>query len=75
MYDATNISKPGDIIVLSSGETYLLTKTATIKHPLTFKTSGEKKATILFERMMAFEIKNGGSLSLENIKFDGAEFS
>lgn len=72
LFDATNISEPGDIIVLSSGETYLLTKTAKIKHPLTFKSSGEKKATILFERMMAFEIQNGGSLSLENIKFDGA---
>ena len=44
-----------------------------IKHPLTFKTSGQKKATVLFERMMAFEIQNGGSLSLENIRFDGAK--
>ncbi|WFO16343.1 DUF4957 domain-containing protein [Cellulophaga baltica 4] len=40
---------------------------------MTFKTSGTEKATILFERMMAFEIQNGGSLSLENITFDGTK--
>ncbi|MFD1315100.1 chondroitinase-B domain-containing protein [Namhaeicola litoreus] len=65
-------SNPGDIIELKSGGTYVLTKAANISHPLTFKTTGTEKATILFERMMAFEIQNGGSLSLENITFDGA---
>ncbi len=49
-----------------------MTKAVKIDHPLTFKTAGKEKATILFERMMAFEIQNGGSLSLENVKFDGA---
>ncbi|CAN0602138.1 unnamed protein product, partial [Ectocarpus sp. 12 AP-2014] len=55
------------------GGTYLLTKAVNINHPLTFKTLGNEKATILFERMMAFEIQNGGSLSLENITFDGTK--
>ena len=73
LFDVTENSKPGDILELESGGEYLLTKTAKIIHPLTFKTSGSEKATILFERMMAFEIQNGGSLSLDNIKFDGAK--
>ncbi|GIZ10441.1 polysaccharide lyase 6 family protein [Flavobacterium sp. UMI-01] len=72
LFDTAENSKPGDVIELTSGETYLLTKVVNVKHPLTFKTSGKDKATVLFERMMAFEIQNGGMLSLENIKFDGA---
>ena len=47
----------------------LLTKAAKITHPLTIKSSGEEKPIILFERMMALEIQNGGSLAIENIKF------
>lgn len=73
LYDAVKTSNAGDIIELEEGGTYLLTKAVKIKHPLSFKTIGNHKATILFERMMAFEIQNGGSLSLENIKFDGAK--
>ncbi len=72
LFDAATNANPGDIIELQSGGKYVLTKVVAIKHPLTFKTSGVEKATILFERMMAFEIQNGGSLSLENLKFDGA---
>lgn len=72
LFDAAKNSNPGDILELTSGETYLLTKAAVVNHPLTFKSSGKEKPVVLFERMMAFEIQNGGSLSLENIKFDGA---
>jgi poly(beta-D-mannuronate) lyase len=73
LYDKVKETKPGDIIILEDGGTYLLTKAVKIKHPLTFKTLGKEKATILFEKMMAFEIENGGSLSLENITFDGTK--
>jgi poly(beta-D-mannuronate) lyase len=73
LYEIVKKSEAGDIIALEEGETYLITKAVQINHPLTFKTSGTKKATILFERMMAFEIQNGGSLSLENITFDGTK--
>ncbi|MBM1105773.1 DUF4957 domain-containing protein [Aurantibacter crassamenti] len=73
LYEIVKKSEPGDIIELEEGGTYLLTKAVKINHPLTFKTSGKIKATILFERMMAFEIQNGGSLFLENITFDGAK--
>ena len=71
LYGAAKNSNPGDILELTSGGTYLLTKAVIVNHPLTFKSSGNIKPIILFERMMAFEILNGGSLSLENIKFDG----
>ncbi|WP_158979276.1 chondroitinase-B domain-containing protein [Cellulophaga sp. L1A9] len=73
LYEIVKESEAGDIITLEEGGTYLITKAVQINHPLTFKTSGTKKATILFERMMAFEIQNGGSLSLENIIFDGTK--
>ncbi|MBQ0788669.1 MAG: DUF4957 domain-containing protein [Oceanihabitans sp.] len=73
LYEIVKKSEAGDIIQLEAGGTYLITKAVPINHPLTFKTSGIKKATILFERMMAFEIQNGGSLSLENITFDGTK--
>ncbi|MDO6473382.1 chondroitinase-B domain-containing protein [Maribacter sp. 1_MG-2023] len=73
LYDKVKETKAGDIIILEEGGTYLLTKAVKINHPLTFKTLGKEKATILFERMMAFEIENGGSLSLENITFDGTK--
>ncbi|MGI9533014.1 polysaccharide lyase 6 family protein [Lutimonas sp.] len=73
LFDIVNESKPGDIIELEAGGSYLLTKAVKVKHPLTFKTSGAEKATIYFERMMAFEIQNGGSLFLENVGFDGTK--
>ena len=73
LYNIVKESKPGDIIELETGGIYLLTKAVQINHPLTFKTSGAEKATILFERMMAFEIQNGGSLALENVTFDGTK--
>ena len=73
LFEIVKGSKAGDIIELEEGGIYLLTKAVQIKHPLTFKTSGTKKATVLFERMMAFEIQNGGSLALENITFDGTK--
>ncbi|MFD0990795.1 polysaccharide lyase 6 family protein [Mariniflexile jejuense] len=71
LFDAAKNSNPGDILELTSGGIYILTKAVIVNHPLTFKASGAEKPTILFERMLAFEIQNGGSLSLENIKFDG----
>ena len=72
VFDAVEKSNAGDVIALESGGEYIFKKVVSVKHPLTFKTSGTEKATVLFERMTAFEILNGGSLSLENIKFDGA---
>ncbi len=71
LFESARGSAPGDIIELESGGTYLLTKAVPINHPLTFRTADDQKATVLFERMMAFEIQDGGSLALENLIFDG----
>ena len=73
LYEATKNSEAGDVLELESGKTYLITKAAKVNHPLTIKSSGKEKPVILFERMMALEIQNGGSLSLENISFDGTK--
>ena len=73
LFEIVKETKPGDIIELEDGGEYLLTKAVVVNHPLTFTTAGSKKATIYFERMMAFEIQNGGSLFLENIAFDGTK--
>lgn len=72
LFNAVNNSTPGDILELESGKEYLLTKAVKIKHPLTITSTGKEKPIILFERMKVFEIENGGSLSLKNLKFDGA---
>lgn len=73
LYEIVKTSGAGDIIELEEGGTYLITKAVQVNHPLTFKTLGVKKATIFFERMMAFEIQDGGSLSIENVAFDGTK--
>ncbi|KJD31452.1 alginate lyase [Tamlana nanhaiensis] len=72
LFNAVNMSSPGDVLQLEAGKTYKVTKSVKVKHPITVKTMGSEKSTILFERMMAFEISDGGSLNLDNIKFDGA---
>ncbi|RDY60196.1 chondroitinase-B domain-containing protein [Flagellimonas nanhaiensis] len=71
LFEAVESSEPGDILELDSGEPYTLTKSIAIKHPLTFRGTTGNKAKILFEKKSLFEIQNGGSLSLENIIFDG----
>lgn len=73
LFDVVQNSKAGDIIELKAGEPYYLTKTININHPLSFKIEGNENAVVLFEKMAAFEIQNGGSLSLEGITFDGAK--
>tara|TARA_R110000868_G_scaffold220257_4_gene471451 strand:- start:23014 stop:25347 length:2334 start_codon:yes stop_codon:yes gene_type:complete len=73
LFDVVESSEAGDVIELNSAETYQLTKTINIFHPLTFKTDGDKKAIILFGRMSAIDIQNGGGLSLDGIAFDGAK--
>ena len=73
LHDIVKETEAGDIIELEESGNYLLTKAVKINHPLTFKTVGKNKATVQFERTMAFEIEDGGSLFLENISFDGTK--
>ncbi len=71
LYDAVNKASSGDIIELVSDEAYTLSKTIPIKYALSFVSRLKEKPTILFEKKALFEIQNGGSLSIEGIRFDG----
>jgi poly(beta-D-mannuronate) lyase len=73
IFNAVEASSPGDILELTNDEPYLLTKKVAIKHPLTVTSKDTNKPIILFEKMVAFEIQNGGSLAINNIKFNGAK--
>lgn len=72
LYEAVAASAAGDILVLSPG-VYHLTKTLNISHPLSFEGSQKDKSKLVFEKKSLFEIQSGGSLSLENLIFDGEE--
>lgn len=69
--DAVSNSAPGDILNLISDNSYVVTKTIKVKHPLTVMTTG-KKANITFERQSLFSIENGGDLKLNNLVFNGS---
>lgn len=71
LFEAVNNSSAGDVVELTAGETYTLSKTIAINHPITILSNSDKKPTILFEKKTLFEINNGGSLKLTGINFDG----
>ncbi len=72
LFDAIKNSTPGDIIELTSTHGYAVTKIIDIKHTVTVKSFIEK-STITFEKKSLFDIKNGGSLQLNGLIFDGKE--
>lgn len=69
LYNAAVNASAGDIIELISSEDYTLSKTIPVPYALTFKSS--KNSKILWEKKALFEIKNGGSLDLQGLTFDG----
>jgi len=69
LYDAAVNASAGDILELTSSEDYTLSKTIPVNYALTFKSS--KNPKILWEKKALFEIKNGGSLNLQGLTFDG----
>ena len=71
--DALENSGPGDVLTLVSGGEYLLTKYASVGHPISIRTEGSDRAVIRSEKSSFFIIENGGSLELENLWIDGAE--
>ncbi|WP_411031669.1 chondroitinase-B domain-containing protein [Spongiimicrobium sp. 3-5] len=71
LFEAAVNSEPGDIIELVSPGPYELTKTISVDHALTFTTKQTEKPIVLFEKKSLFEIRNGGSLALKGLKFDG----
>ncbi len=73
LLDAINASSPGDTLVLENGGAYLLTKFASVHHPLTIVAKAGEKPVIRSEKPTFIFIENGGALELENLWFDGAE--
>ncbi|MEM1134352.1 MAG: chondroitinase-B domain-containing protein [Bacteroidota bacterium] len=71
--DAVAQSKPGDVLLLENGKEYLLTKDVLIPHVLTIKAKRGEKPMILSGKSAFFKIENGGSLSLENLEFNGSQ--
>ena len=73
LFDAVKNSSPGDILELTDAGPYTMTKTIEVKHPLTIIGGNDIKPLVLFEKKSLFEIQNGGSLSVTNLRFDGEE--
>ncbi|MEL6624374.1 MAG: chondroitinase-B domain-containing protein [Bacteroidota bacterium] len=71
LFDAIKNSQQGDILQLTAG-TYFMTKSINVPHPITVRGS-EGKPLIQFENNSLFNIENGGALTLQNLKIDGAE--
>jgi len=70
---ALNASSPGDTLVLKNGGEYLLTKLASINHPITIKAKLGAKPVIRSQKPSFLVIENGGALTVDNLWFDGAE--
>ena len=73
LYDAVKEANAGDILVLNNQGAYTLTKTISIDKPLTIKASDISKPLVYWEKKSLFQVENGGSLSLDGIRFDGEE--
>ena len=71
LFDAVSKASAGDIIELEPGD-YLVSKFIEIHVPVTVRAADPgKKPKIEFERTALFEIKDGGSLKLQGLRFSG----
>ncbi len=68
IFAAVKTAQPGDTILLGAGD-YTASKFIKLDKPLTFKGGGE--VNVAFERSTLFEIEDGGSLQLVDIKISG----
>ncbi|PRP66192.1 polysaccharide lyase 6 family protein [Nonlabens agnitus] len=75
LYDAAMASETGDIIELVDEGPYELSKKIPVNHALTFTSNLSEKPLITYQQTALFEINNGGSLELNNLKISGAETS
>ncbi|MEI6894963.1 MAG: chondroitinase-B domain-containing protein [Colwellia sp.] len=73
LLDALKASKPGDTLVLENSGEYLLTKLASINHPITIMAKAGEKPVIRSQKPSFLVIENGGALEVDNLWFDGAE--
>ena len=71
--DAVRDTQDGDVLLLENDREYLLTKDLKLTAMVTLKAGAGAKAVIKSTRSTFFQIENGGSLELVNIKLDGAE--
>lgn len=71
LLDALAASQAGDILQLTNGGEYLLTKYAFVHHPVSVVTPAGEKAVILSEKQSFFIIENGGALAINNVVIDG----
>jgi poly(beta-D-mannuronate) lyase len=71
LFDAVAKAGAGDIIELEPGD-YRVVKLLEINVPVTLRAAdAARKPTVEFERTALFEIKDGGSLKLENLHLSG----
>lgn len=70
--DALENSNPGDVLLLENGGEYLMTKYATVRHPITIRADSGDKPLVQSGKSSFFVIENGGALELENVWIDGA---
>jgi poly(beta-D-mannuronate) lyase len=71
LFDAIKNAKPGDVLELSDAQDYYLTKMPIIRFPISIKAAAATKPKLYWEKKAAFEIVNGGELSLDGILFNG----
>ena len=70
LFEAVANAKAGDTLVLRSGN-YIVSKFLKLDKPLTIR--GKGKVNITFERSALFEILDGGSLKLSNLRISGKD--
>jgi len=71
LYRMINQASAGDVLVLDNG-TYNIEKIISLTKTLSIKAKNKQKVTINFGRSTLFEIRNGGSLSLDGLILTGA---
>lgn len=75
LWEAVQVSAPGDIIRLTESGEYAQTKSIDLYHPLSFIAAGglSEKPMVTFRKSSLFNIENGGGLSLKGLRIDGKE--
>jgi len=68
--DAVNLSQPGDILLLKTGE-YPNTKNIFIRHALTITAVANAKPVLMTEKNSMFSIENEGALKLSGLEISG----
>ncbi|MGY6649921.1 polysaccharide lyase 6 family protein [Wenyingzhuangia sp. IMCC45574] len=73
LVEAVLSSNEGDILELTAGEVYRNSKIIEVNHPITVRSSGEKKSVVYFEKKYLFQINNYGALKLNRLVLNGKQ--